>query len=149
MKSKYIQFLRPFLKQYFYDNPLVSDADILEAGLQPHSRAHQRTNNVTDETPVVTAEPKAAHTFSFTCLNSGGKKRKPPKIVFIRIKWHAGPDAPNDPVMFTRFKDFSAHPIQIVFDAADAGKSLAYSACYVTSKGPEAPFTSIVTVIIP
>ena len=149
MKSKYIQFLRPFLKQYFYDNPLVSDADILKAGLQPHSKAYQRTSILSDETPVVTALPKPAHTIGFTCLNSGGKKSKPPKIILIRVKWFAGDGAPDDPVMFTRFKDFSAHPIQIVFDAADAGKALAYSVCYVTSKGPEAPFTSIVTIVVP
>ena len=149
LKSKYIQFLRPFLKQYFYDNPLVSDADIIKAGLQPHSKAFQRSSSTSDEIPDVTSIPKAGHVMDFTCLNAAGKKRKPKKIVFIRVKYHAGANAPTDPVMFTRFKDFSAHPIQITFDAADAGKPLAYAVCYVTNKGPEAPFTNIITTTVP
>ena len=149
MRSKYIKFLRPFIKQYFYDNPLVSDADIIKAGLQPHSKAYQRSSSTSAEIPDVTSTPKAGHLMNFTCLNSSGKKRKPAKIVFFRIKWHAGANPPSDPVMFTRFKDFSAHPIQIIFDAADAGKALVYSVCYVTSKGPEAPFTNIITTTVP
>jgi len=149
MKSKYIQFLRPFIKQYFYDNPVVSDADIIEAGLHPHSRALERSNIISEEIPIVKAEPKPAHVMNYTCLNAAGKKIKPKKIVFFRVKYFVGPNAPTDPVMFTRFKDFSAHPIQITFDAADAGKPLAYAVCYVTNKGPEAPFTNIITTTVP
>jgi len=149
MKSKFIEFLRPFLKQYFYDNPLVSDADIIKAGLQPHSRALERSNIISEEIPTVKAEPKPAHAMNYTCLNAAGKKSKPKKIVFFRVKYHVGANAPTDPVMFTRFKDFSAHPIQITFDAADAGKPLAYAVCYVTNKGPEAPFTNIITTTVP
>ena len=149
IKSKYSQFLRPFLKQYFYDNPLVSDADIIEAGLRPHSTSLQRSSIVSGEIPDATSDPKAGHKLNFTCLNAAGKKSKPKKIIFFRVKYHVGADAPTDPVMFTRFKDFSAHPILITFDAADAGKPLAYSLCYVTSKGPEASFTNIVTTTVP
>jgi len=149
IKSKFSQFLRPFLKQYFYDNPLVSDADIIEAGLRPHSTSLQRSSIVSGVIPDVTSEPKVGHKLNFTCLNPAGKKIKPKKIVFIRVKYHVGANAPTDPVMFTMFKDFSAHPIQITFDAADAGKPLVYSVCYVTNKGPEAPFTNIVTTTVP
>ena len=149
MKSKYIQFLRPFVKQCFYDNPLASKADILAAGLQTHSEARERSAIVSDEIPSVTAEPKANHSMLFHCLNAAGKVSKPAKMVFIRLKWFVGADAPTDPEDFTRFKDFSAHPIQITFKSTDAGKALSYAICYVTKKGPEAPFTTIVHTMVP
>ncbi len=149
MKSKYIQFLRPFVKQCFYDNPLATNADILAAGLQTHSESRERSAIVSDEVPSVTAEPKAGHVMLFHCLNAAGKVAKPAKMVFLRVKWFAGADAPTDPTLFTCFKDFSAHPVQITFNAADAGKPLAFAVCYVTKKGPEAPFTTIVHTMVP
>ncbi len=149
MKSKYIDFLRTFVKQYYYDNPAATDADILSAGLIPHSATRPRTIPPSGIMPSVTAEPKAAHTMLFKCLNPGGNVAKPRKIVFIRVKWFVGVDVPAEPEMFTRFKDFSKHPVQITFNTADAGKPMAYAVCYVANDGTEAPFTTIVHTMVP
>jgi len=148
-KTKNITFLRTFIKQYYYDNPAATDADIMAAGLQPHSSAYSRTGIVSAEIPSIIVTPKAGHVLSFDCRNATGTKAKPKNILFIRIKWHAGINVPGNPTEFTRFKDFSKLPVTLTFAPEDAGKAIAIAGCYVTNKGPEAPFTATISTMIP
>ena len=148
-KAKYIALLRTFIKQFYYDNPAATDADVLAAGLIPHSNAYSRGGAVSAEIPSITITPKAGHVFNFDCRNAAGTKAKPKDIIFIRIKWHAGINVPSNPEDFTRFKDYSKLPITLTFAPEDAGKAIAIAACYVTKKGPEAPFTATVSTMIP
>jgi len=149
IKVKYIAFLRLFVKQNYYDNPLATDIDVLAAGLKVHATGHTVNKVASSEVPAVKLTPLKGDLMDVNCLNSSGTIGKPDKIVFIRVKWVIGAVVPANPKLYTLFQDFTKHPIQIQFDAEDAGKPLAIIVCYVNSNGAESTYCPVINTIVP
>lgn len=148
-KAKYIAFLRIFVKQNYYDNPLATNADILAAGLKIHSVGHNLSKVISEEVPAASVSPLRGHLLDVSCMNGSGKKSKPDKIILIRVKWFIGAVVPTNPGLFLSFEDFSRHPIQLQFEAEDAGKPLAIIVCYINSDGSESTYCPVINTIVP
>ena len=148
-KDKSIAFLRPFVKLYYYDNPAATADDIRLAALMVHSTAKSKTALDTTEIPVVEYTPLKGRLMDFVCKNSSGKKAKPKGMVFFRARFFVGINPPADPALFTRFKDFNKHPIQLAFTAAESGQQVSVAFCYVTKDGPECAYSFVITTIVP
>ena len=149
IKDKITVFLRPFVKLYYYDNPAATADDIRLAALMVHSTSKSRTALDTTEIPVVDYSPMKGRLMNFVCKDSGGKKAKPKGMVFFRGRIYVGINPPADPALFTRFKDFNKHPIQLAFTAAESGQQVSIAFCYVTKDGPECAYSFVITTTVP
>ncbi len=148
-KVKGIDFLRPFVKLYYYDNPAATPEDIRLAALMVHSTAKSKMAIDITEIPVVDSNPLKGRLLNFVCKNSSGKKAKPKGMVFFRARIFVGINPPSDPSLFHQFKDFNKHPIQLAFTPEESGQLLTIAFCYVTKDGPECSYSFVITTTVP
>lgn len=142
------KFLRPYVQKYFYNNKGVTDAIIVKAGLRLHSDSKTKYGTPT-EIPSFSITPLVGNSIGLVVRNEQGKKAKPAGVQFIRVRYFVGEDAPAEPDEFSKFKDFTSHPITIQFDKAQAGKNLTLAVCYVGTNASEGGYGLVVEVKVP
>jgi len=148
-RSKLNSFLRKFSKQWFYNNPDVSEVDIMNANLELHS--DERVNHQGANIPktVMSVEPQSGHQFLIYVKTILATFGKPVNIVFIRIRYHIGDNIPVDICDFLRFIDRSRNPIKLLLKAEDKGKDIAISSCYVDAQGMEGTYSTLAYTNVP
>jgi len=128
-------FLRPFIQQWFYNNPLATNDIIQSTGLRLHSTTRVSHAGQPKEIPVVGITPIAGHGFNANVRNEQGKKAKPNFVGTTRVRYFIGIGAPANPWEFPLFKDFTRNPINLMIPAEFAGQMITIAICYVSTTG--------------
>jgi len=148
-KSGLLAFLRNFIKQYYYDNPIATNSDITGAGLIPHSTSHSAVVFDTSEIPAVVSELLAGKKISLTFKNKASKRAKPLGVKSMRVRWSIGATPPVDTSTFTLFKDFTKQPMVLNFTTDQVGSNIAIAICYITNKAKEGTYCAQIHTVVP
>ena len=137
-------FLRKFVAKWYYANLAATPNDILAAALWARSDSRIIHEGSAIEMTTMIVDSITGHMFQIAVKNQAGYAAKPANIVFMRVRYFMGADAPAEPADFQKMKDFSKHPIVLALPATLAGQEITISSCYVDAQGNEGPYCVVV-----
>ena len=149
-------YLRPFVQTAIYRNPLMSDADIIACGLDPHDRVKSPVG----KPPTVPAmEYKYGNPHQIKGyykqapaepgVSGRGKPAGVGRIKIAYIITNGTEPIPANPDSFPRAKTGTRSPVKINFEATDSGKKVTLAACWVSTSNIDGDWSGVVTMIVP
>ena len=148
-KAALLAFLRTFIKQSYYDNPIATSSDITGAGLIPHSSTRSAVVFDKTEIPAVTTKLLTGMKISLAFKNNAGKRGKPVGAKAIRVRWFIGPNPPAETKAYILFEDFTKQPSELEFTADQVGSSITFVLCYITNKSKEGTYCAQIHTVVP
>jgi hypothetical protein len=146
-------FGRKFVKQWIYNNALMTDADIIACGLEPYAKTKTKSVRPTS-VPDMFLKPMVSHNIKGFYRQpeeeQGVRKRgKPAGVKSVKVAFFVGANPPAEPAMYGNFLFFTSTEGILPFDAAEAGLKVTIASCWVNDVQVAGDWCEPVTMVIP
>jgi len=146
-------YLRPFIKTYIYDNSLLTSADIISCGLNPHSTT-KTPSGIPGTIPEMQYKPDSDHTVkSFykqeAAADGTTGRGKPDGVGYIEIASFVGATPPASPNDYTKMTIGTRSPVAVQFNASQAGQPVTIAARWVSTSNLSGNWSNPQTVNVP
>ena len=159
-RKVYEKAIRVFVTRWVKGNTLISNAQRAAMGVTV-SKTTRTPVQVPDTAPTLTIASgsgsqliigfrQAPHVItSLPTERSAVKKAKPKGYHAVRLYYVVGGTAPTSTAGCNVVIGMTKSPHKLRFNAADAGKTVYFFACWVNTKEQEGPLTPLHTAVVP
>jgi len=148
-RAAYEKELRSFISQWLANNSKVSNSDRERMGLTVKSGSHTAVP-VPTTCPVGTVDfsVRLQHSVHFADEATPRSKAKPTGVHGCEIWMKKGGEAPKEVSELTYVATDTHTPYVVVFDGADAGKTIYYWLRWVNTRGEHGPWSSVFSAMV-
>jgi hypothetical protein len=131
----------------------MTAANITSCGLDPHADTRTPVGKP-DTEPDMDYKVSGTHLISAYYRQSPGtdgvsRRGKPDGVGSIKIAYAIGDNPPANPDLFSKTTTGTRSPVKILFDPTDAGKKVAFAACWVSTSNLQGNWSDVQNMIVP
>jgi hypothetical protein len=144
-----VHVVRPFIQGHIYNNPNVTEGDLIKLGLPIHDRTPTPSPDP-DVEPELEVNPASAGVLE---AKFGGKNErghaKPKGMHGTEIRWLLSETPPVNWSELTHSEFATRSPLRFTFEGVDRGKKIYFAARWENNRGAKGPWTEIISAIVP